>query len=42
MSRYLITLKSSADKARAMRILTAAPFGSRVEIKAAKRSAPAK
>jgi hypothetical protein len=40
MSRYLITLKSSADKARAMRILTAAPFGSRVEIKAAKRSLP--
>jgi hypothetical protein len=40
MSRYFVTLRSAADKARAMRILTAAPFGSRVEVKAAKRSLP--
>lgn len=40
MSRYLITLNTSADRARAMKVLTAAPPGSRVEIKAVKRSLP--
>lgn len=40
MSRYLVTIHSTADRERAQRILSAAPFGSRVEIKAAKRSIP--
>ena len=40
MSRYLITINSSADRARATQVLCAAPFGSRVEIKAVKRSLP--
>lgn len=38
MSRYVVTLNSSADRARAMKILAAAPAGARVEIKAVKRS----
>lgn len=38
MSRYLIPLRSTADKLRAVRYIEAAPFGTRVEIKAAKRS----
>lgn len=40
MSRYLVTLRSADDKLRAAEILSAAPLGSRVEIKAAKRSIP--
>lgn len=40
MSRYLITIRSTADRDRAARILAAAPFGSHIEIKAAKRSIP--
>jgi hypothetical protein len=40
MSRHLIPLNSSADKARAARYIAQAPFGSRVEIKASKRSLP--
>lgn len=40
MSRHLIPLNSSADKARAARYIAQAPFGSRVEIKAAKRTLP--
>lgn len=40
MSRYAITVRSTADRERAMRILGAAPFGCRVEVKAAKRSIP--
>ena len=40
MSRYLVTLASSADRAKAMRILAAAPDGARVEIKATKRTLP--
>lgn len=40
MSRYFVTIRSTADRERAARILAAAPFGSRVEIKAAKRSLP--
>lgn len=40
MSRYLVTLNSTADRARAMKILAAAPAGARVEVKAVKRSLP--
>lgn len=40
MSRYLVTIKSAADRERIARIISAAPSGSRVEIKAAKRSIP--
>lgn len=40
MSRYLVTLHSTAHRDRALRIVEAAPFGSRVEIKAAKRTMP--
>lgn len=40
MSRYQITLRSSADKARALQIINAAPAGSRMTVKAAKRSTP--
>ncbi len=40
MSRYVFTLHSAADRARALRTITAAPNGTRVEIKAAKRSMP--
>jgi hypothetical protein len=38
MSRYLITLHSAADKAKALAIINAAPVGARVEVKAEKRS----
>lgn len=38
MSRYAFTLHSAADRARALRTITAAPTGSRVEVKAARRS----
>lgn len=38
MSRYAINLKTDTDKQRAAEILSAAPLGSRFEIKAAKRS----
>jgi hypothetical protein len=40
MSRYLVTIRGRADKERAMRILDAAPTGTRVEFKAAKRTIP--
>lgn len=40
MSRYLVTIRSTDDRIRAARIVYAAPMGSRVEIKAAKRSLP--
>lgn len=40
MSRYFVPIKSTADRERALRFVRAAPFGSRVEIKAAKRSLP--
>ena len=40
MSRYVVTVRSDDDKMRVVRILTAAPLGSRVEIKAAKRTIP--
>jgi hypothetical protein len=38
MSRHLITIHSTADRARAARCIAQAPFGTRVELKAAKRS----
>ena len=38
MSRYLLTLHGQSDRAKAHRMVDAAPFGSRVEVKAAKRS----
>lgn len=40
MSRYSFTLNTAADRARAMQVITAAPEGSRVDVKAAKRSLP--
>ena len=40
MSRYFITLRSAAERERAQRVIAAAPNGTRVEIKAAKRSIP--
>jgi len=40
MTRYLITLHSSADRARAVRAIAAAPPSTRVELKAAKRTLP--
>ncbi len=40
MSRYTFTLNSSADRARAMRVIGAAPSGTRIEVKAIKRSLP--
>jgi hypothetical protein len=38
MSRHLITLNSTADKARAARYIAQAPLGTRIELKAAKRT----
>jgi len=40
MTRYVVTLRSSADRERIGRFIAAAPFGSRVEVKAVKRSGP--
>lgn len=40
MSRYLTTLRTEQDRAGALRIVSAAPLGSRVEVKAIKRSLP--
>lgn len=40
MTRYTFTLNSAADRARALRTITAAPNGTRVEVKAVKRSLP--
>lgn len=40
MSRYVIALNSAADRARALKVITAAPPGTRVEVKAVKRSLP--
>lgn len=40
MSRALINLKGSADRARAAALLAKAPLGTRVEFKASKRSLP--
>ncbi len=38
MSRYALNLRTEGDKLRAAEILSAAPLGSRFEIKASKRS----
>jgi hypothetical protein len=40
MSRFLVVIHSTVDRVRAAKALAAAPFGTRVEIKAAKRSLP--
>lgn len=40
MSRHLITLNSSADRARVVKYAAQAPPGTRVEFKAAKRTLP--
>lgn len=40
MSRATITINGAADKARATNWIAKAPFGTRVEFKAAKRSLP--
>lgn len=40
MSRYLVTLHSQAQRGQAHRMIDAAPLGSRVEVKAVKRSGP--
>lgn len=40
MTRYLVTLNSNADRERAARILSAAPSGARIEVKAEKRTLP--
>ena len=40
MSRYSFLLNSAADRARAMKVVAAAPAGTRVEVRAAKRSLP--
>lgn len=40
MSRYLLTLRSTAERDRAIRFVAKAPPGTRVEFKAAKRSLP--
>jgi len=40
MSRALITINGSADRARAMKLLNTVPTGTRIEFKAAKRSLP--
>ena len=40
MSRHLVTIRSTADKIRAAEYLSQAPFGTRVEFRAAKRTLP--
>jgi hypothetical protein len=40
VSRYVVTLHGAADKTRASNIINAAPYGARVEVKAAKRTLP--
>ena len=40
MSRYSFVLNSAADRARAMKVVAAAPAGTRVEVKASKRTLP--
>lgn len=40
MSRHLITLFSTAARARAARYVAQAPFGTRIEFRAAKRTLP--
>jgi hypothetical protein len=40
MTRYLFTLRGSADRDKAVKAVCAAPYGARVEVKAEKRSLP--
>ena len=40
MTRYVIVLNSEADRAKAARYINAAPAGTRIELKAARRSLP--
>jgi hypothetical protein len=40
MSRFLVVINSTVDRVRAAKALASAPFGPRVEFKAAKRSLP--
>lgn len=40
MTRYFVTIHSERDRERALKIISAAPFKTRVEVKAAKRSLP--
>ena len=40
MSRYAFTLTSPETKLRAAEVISAAPYGTRVEVKAGKRSIP--
>lgn len=40
MSRYTVTISSDEDRTRAVQIVRQAPAGSRVDVKAAKRSLP--
>jgi hypothetical protein len=40
MSRYLVQLRSGKDRETLHRMIDAAPYGTRVELKAAKRSLP--
>lgn len=40
MSRHLVTIRSTADRARVANYVAQAPFGTRVEFRAAKRSLP--
>jgi hypothetical protein len=40
MSRFLVVINSTVDRVRAAKALASAPFGTRVEFKAAKRSLP--
>lgn len=40
MSKHLLTINSIADRTRAARYVAQAPFGTRVEFRAAKRSLP--
>lgn len=40
MSRAMVILKSAADRARAVKWITAAPWGTRVEFKSSKRTNP--
>lgn len=40
MSRHVLVLRSTAEKERAWRYIKAAPFGTRLEFKASKRSLP--
>lgn len=40
MSRHLITIRTAADRDRAAKYVAAAPYGTRVEFKASKRTLP--